>query len=95
MNENTKAIMNVVVNCLIALCGVVLAAAQPQNQWAWVQFVAGLGLAILGVMRGALNDSPKTAKMIDARADVLATKQAEKQVQNFIDTGVLPAAKEG
>lgn len=61
MSPNTKAVINLVVNLVLGLGGVIVAAAQPANGWQWVQFVAGLAMAIAGVIRGTWNETPGSA----------------------------------
>lgn len=62
MNQNTKAVINLLVNSIIAAAGVIVAAAQPANEWQWVQLIAGLAMSVGGVIRGTWNETPGATK---------------------------------
>lgn len=58
MSTNAKAILNLIVNAVAGVGGVLIAAAQPANRWQWVQLVSGIAVALAGVLRATWNETP-------------------------------------
>lgn len=88
MSEIFKANLQFYVNAGIAAFGVLIAARQPANNWDWVQLIAGLGVAVLGVARGTLADSFKMAQTMDQKIEAKALRMIETgQILNPNDGG--------
>jgi len=54
-----------VVNVSIVVFGYLMGAAQPQNNWQWLQFAAGMGVAVGGMVKAAWNDTPGTVTPLE------------------------------
>lgn len=80
LTESQRARFNIAIAFLMAGFGYVMGAAKPADEWQWAQFVCGLGLAGLGVLRGLFSETPASAARMDQRIEARAQTLAGEKL---------------
>lgn len=65
MSNVDRAWVDIILNVSAAVAGVFVAADMPESAWGWARFVAGVVVAVVGVLRSAYKENPTSARQID------------------------------